>query len=85
MKHSRAYLGIDTGGTFTDLVLLTQDGTIIVKKVDNLSSKYERNILRATLDILGEAGVSGGKGTPCSTTSSGRSRHHWCPGVCAAR
>jgi N-methylhydantoinase A len=60
VKRSQAYLGIDTGGTFTDLVLMTRDGTIIVKKVDNLSSKYERNILRATLDILGEAGVSAG-------------------------
>jgi N-methylhydantoinase A len=60
VKRSQAHLGIDTGGTFTDLVILTRDGTIVIKKVDNSSTAHESNILRGTLDILGEAGVAAG-------------------------
>ena len=60
MKRSQAQLGIDTGGTFTDIVIMTRDGTIAVKKVDNSSAAHESNILRGTLEILGEAGVAAG-------------------------
>ena len=63
VKRSRAHLGIDTGGTFTDLVVLTRDGSIAVRKVDNSSTAHESNILRGTLDILGEAGVAAGNVT----------------------
>lgn len=50
-----ARMSIDTGGTFTDIVLIKQDGTIAIRKVDNSSPNQEENILRGALELLTDA------------------------------
>ena len=53
--HGNIRLGIDTGGTFTDIVLVGDDGRIAVKKVDNASSNVGDDILNGSLDLLQQA------------------------------
>src|SRR5215831_18270453 len=52
-------LGVDVGGTFTDLVLLTGDGSL-VRKVLSTSNNYAEAIFAGIADVLQEAGISGG-------------------------
>src|SRR6516165_2721770 len=53
-------LGIDVGGTFTDLVLLTRDGCLVTRKVLSTSSNYAEAIFTGIADLLQEAGILGG-------------------------
>ena len=52
-------LGVDVGGTFTDLVLATEDGRIASRKVLSTSGNYAEAILRGIRDVLAEAGIAG--------------------------
>jgi len=52
-------LGVDVGGTFTDLVLLTGDGSL-VRKVLSTSGNYAEAIFAGIADVLQEAGIAGG-------------------------
>ncbi|MBV8336917.1 MAG: hydantoinase/oxoprolinase family protein [Alphaproteobacteria bacterium] len=54
-------LGVDVGGTFTDLVLLTRDGSLVTRKVLSTSGNYAEAIFAGIADVLQEAGVPGGK------------------------
>lgn len=38
-------IGIDIGGTFTDIVCIEEDGTILVLKVPSTPDNYSRYIL----------------------------------------
>jgi len=49
-----ASVGIDVGGTFTDLVALGDDGTVMARKVPSTPADQSRGVLDA-LDALGEA------------------------------
>ena len=52
-------LGIDVGGTFTDLALLDADtGRFVVEKVPSVPADPSEGILNGIVRILGEAGVS---------------------------
>src|SRR5215813_8121701 len=53
-------LGVDVGGTFTDLVLLTRDGRLVTRKVLSTSSNYAEAIFAGIGDVLQEAGIAGG-------------------------
>ena len=50
-------LGIDVGGTFTDIVLLGDDGTILTKKVSSTPDDYSRAILQGVRDVIEAGGV----------------------------
>ena len=52
-------LGVDVGGTFTDLVLATEDGRIASRKVLSTSGNYAEAILGGICDVLAEAGIAG--------------------------
>ena len=52
-------LGVDVGGTFTDLVLATEDGRITCRKVLSTSGNYAEAILGGIRDVLAEAGIAG--------------------------
>lgn len=52
-------LGVDVGGTFTDLVLVADDGRVATRKVLSTSGNYAEAILAGVRDLLGEAGFSG--------------------------
>jgi len=43
-------LGVDVGGTFTGLVLVTQDGRLVTRKVLSTSSNYAEATAFGSLD-----------------------------------
>ena len=50
-------LGIDIGGTFTDLTLISSDGLLHTKKVPTTPDDYSQAILEGTRAILDGAGI----------------------------
>src|SRR5262245_10517277 len=50
-------LGIDVGGTFTDLVLAAPDGRARTRTVRSTSANYAEAIVEGTRALLGEAGL----------------------------
>lgn len=57
-------LGIDVGGTFTDLALLDEEsGLLVVGKVPSVPADPSEGILNGIVRILAEAGVSPGRVT----------------------
>ncbi len=53
-------LGVDVGGTFTDLVLVTPDGRALTRKVLSATDDYATAIVAGTLELLAAAGISAG-------------------------
>ncbi len=51
-------LGVDIGGTFTDIVILAPDGTIYSKKVSSTPDDYSRAIEDGVVQLLDETGIS---------------------------
>ena len=51
-------LGVDIGGTFTDIIVLAPDGTIYSKKVPSTPDDYSLAIESGVLELLGESGIS---------------------------
>ena len=52
-------VGVDVGGTFTDIVLLGSDGTIHTKKISSSFGNYARAIVDGLTEVFGEAGLDG--------------------------
>ncbi len=52
-------IGVDIGGTFTDIVLLDEDGRIRTKKVPSSQDDYGRAIVDGLLATFEEAGLQG--------------------------
>jgi N-methylhydantoinase A len=52
-------VGVDIGGTFTDIVLLGSDGTIHTKKVSSSVENYAQAIVEGLSDVFRETGLSG--------------------------
>ena len=56
---ARAYrLGIDIGGTFTDVVLLGDDGSVRAKKVLSTPDDYTRGVVGGAVSLLAECDVA---------------------------
>src|SRR6476619_5114424 len=53
-------VGVDIGGTFTDIVLLGSDGSIHTKKVSSSVENYALAIVDGLSDVFRETGLSGG-------------------------
>ena len=53
-------VGVDIGGTFTDIVLLGSDGTIHTQKIASSVDNYARAIVEGLADVFRERGVSAG-------------------------
>src|SRR5712692_6513075 len=58
MKTFRA--GVDIGGTFTDIVLLGEDGSRYTKKVSSTVDDYARAIVEGLAALLVETGAEAG-------------------------
>jgi N-methylhydantoinase A len=58
-RDTACRLGVDVGGTFTDLVLVTQDGHVVTHKVLSTSGNYAEAIFAGIHDVLEEAGIPG--------------------------
>ena len=52
-------VGVDIGGTFTDIVLLGDDGTIHTKKISSSTDNYARAIVAGLTELFAETGLSG--------------------------
>ena len=52
-------LGVDIGGTFTDVVLLGDDGSVRAKKVLSTPEDYARGVVEGAVVLLRECGVGG--------------------------
>jgi N-methylhydantoinase A len=53
-------VGVDVGGTFTDIVLLGSDGTIHTKKISSSVEDYARAIVEGLVEVFRETGVTAG-------------------------
>ena len=53
-------VGVDIGGTFTDIVVLSADGAIHTKKVSSSVGDYARAIVDGLTELFAETGLSGG-------------------------
>jgi N-methylhydantoinase A len=52
-------VGVDVGGTFTDIVLLGSDGTIHTKKVASSVANYAEAIVEGLAEVFRETGLGG--------------------------
>src|SRR5919108_1868017 len=52
-------VGVDIGGTFTDIVFLAQDGTIHTKKVSSSVDNYARAIIDGLSQVFQDVGLNG--------------------------
>ncbi|HYC13930.1 MAG TPA: hydantoinase/oxoprolinase N-terminal domain-containing protein, partial [Stellaceae bacterium] len=50
-------VGVDIGGTFTDIVLLGSDGSIHTKKVSSSVDDYARAIVEGLREVFAETGI----------------------------
>ena len=50
-------VGVDIGGTFTDVVFLGSDGTVLAKKVASTPDDYSRAVLDGVRDGISELGI----------------------------
>lgn len=53
-------VGVDIGGTFTDIVLLGNDGTIHTKKISSNVGNYAAAIVEGLAQVFAECGLGGG-------------------------
>ncbi len=56
---SRFRVGVDIGGTFTDIVLLDADGRVHTKKVSSSVEDYARAIVDGLREVFEETGLRG--------------------------
>src|ERR1700677_612578 len=59
MREQSFRIGVDTGGTFTDLIALSHSGQILRKKVLSTPDDFSRGVLRALQEMFSENGFSG--------------------------
>src|SRR5919109_1208545 len=52
-------VGVDIGGTFTDIVLLGSDGTIHTKKISSSVGNYAQAIVDGLSEVFRETGLGG--------------------------
>ncbi len=52
-------VGVDIGGTFTDIVLLGADGTIHTKKISSSGGDFARAIVDGLQEVFAETGLAG--------------------------
>ncbi len=56
---TRYRLGVDIGGTFTDLVLVGDDGSFLEAKVASTPDDYARGIVNGVRSLAGSSGLDG--------------------------
>ncbi len=45
MAEAGCYVGVDIGGTFTDIILVGSDGSLATRKVASTTADYSRGIV----------------------------------------
>jgi N-methylhydantoinase A len=59
MRMGGTRIGVDIGGTFTDIVLLDERGRLLTKKVSSTVDNYARAIAEGLVEAFAEAGIAG--------------------------
>ena len=59
-SRPRFRIGVDVGGTFTDVVLLGDDGRMVARKVSSTPEDYSRGIAVGLAAVLAESGATAG-------------------------
>src|SRR2546430_3925543 len=67
---ARFRVGVDIGGTFTDIVLLDAGGRIHTKKVSSSVDDYARAIVDGLGELFGETGLGDRKSTRLNSSHS---------------
>ncbi len=57
--RGKVRVGVDVGGTFTDIVCIGQDGRVVMKKISSTVDNYGRAIAKGLEEIFAQAGWSG--------------------------
>jgi len=52
-------VGVDIGGTFTDIVLMSEDGAVLTKKISSSVDNYARAIVEGLAEVFETHGLSG--------------------------
>src|SRR5262245_4775803 len=52
-------VGVDIGGTFTDIVLFGTDGTVHTRKISSSVGDYARAIVEGLQQVFAESGLAG--------------------------
>src|ERR1041385_6516444 len=52
-------VGVDIGGTFTDIVLLGSDGSVLTKKIPSSVGNYAQAIVDGLSEVFRESGLTG--------------------------
>ena len=71
----RYRLGVDIGGTFTDVVLLGDDGSVRTAKVLSTPDDYARGVVEGAVALLADCGVTGGRDRRRRPRLHGRLEH----------
>lgn len=58
MVLSRFRVGVDIGGTFTDIIFIGDDGTVFTKKVLSTPDDYSRAIIAGIQEVIEEHGLN---------------------------
>ncbi|MBI3980223.1 MAG: hydantoinase/oxoprolinase family protein [Chloroflexi bacterium] len=53
-RSSRFRVGVDIGGTFTDIVVLGDDGSVLTRKVSSTTDDYARGIARGMSELIAD-------------------------------
>ena len=60
MRGGTTYrVGVDIGGTFTDIVLIGSNGAVLTKKIASSVEDYARAIVEGLAEVFSEAGIAG--------------------------
>ena len=59
MKSTQYRVGVDTGGTFTDLIMMGDDGRLLRNKVLSTPDDFSRGILQALTETMAAHGLTG--------------------------
>jgi N-methylhydantoinase A/oxoprolinase/acetone carboxylase beta subunit len=59
VTENRARIGVDVGGTFTDVILQAADGSVRIRKVLSTPPGYDRAVVEAVASLTGDDGVAG--------------------------
>jgi len=62
-------VGVDIGGTFTDILLLSDSGDLVTRKLSTTPYDYWRAVVCSAGGLLEPTGVTAGTGTCCITSS----------------
>src|SRR5438445_3387731 len=57
--ENRARIGVDVGGTFTDVILQAPDGHVRIRKVRSTPPRYDRAVVEAVAGLTGAEPVAG--------------------------